>query len=231
MLACILYRKDVKTAELRVNLEFENIEAKNLLWNSNIKTDDMEGVNIIIVCCNGPEDEILDVLPELRNKKYMVPVVLLDETENPVLREFAKNNGIKEYFSRDRAIWRNFAIKIKKIILKALSRDRERRLHACNIWLDMNTRFAKRDNCIIQLRNKEFTLLEFFMLNKGKILTRTTILEHVWDRNAHFASNTVDVHINRLRKKIDEPFGEKLIHTVPCVGYIFDRRARDIRVS
>ncbi len=84
----------------------------------------------------------------------------------------------------------------------------------------------KRSNKIFRLRNKEFSLLEFFIINRGKILTRNLILEHVWDRNANFASNTVDVHINRLRQKIDVPFREKLIHTVPCVGYVFDRRKK-----
>lgn len=95
---------------------------------------------------------------------------------------------------------------------------------AFDVRLDARAHFVKRQNQPIPLRNKEFALLEFFIMNQGRVLTRDDILECVWDRNGHFTSNTVDVHINRLRQKIDRPFKEKLIHTVHCVGYVFDRR-------
>ena len=96
-------------------------------------------------------------------------------------------------------------------------------LRAYDIWLNMRRRFVKRHKLVIPLRNKEFALLEFFIINRGKIVTRDDILEHVWDRNGNFASNTVDVHINRLRRKLDRPFPEKLIHTIHCVGYRFEK--------
>ncbi len=70
----------------------------------------------------------------------------------------------------------------------------------------------------IYLRNKEFALLELLMLNEGRVLSRETILENVWDYNANIFTNTVDVHINKLRKKINAQ--EKFIRTIPCSGYL-----------
>ena len=72
------------------------------------------------------------------------------------------------------------------------------------------------------LRNKEFALLEYFMQNMGKVLSRTQILEDVWDRNICCPTNTVDVHVSSLRKKVGKYFGNGFIRTVHCVGYIFE---------
>lgn len=97
-------------------------------------------------------------------------------------------------------------------------------MKAYDVFIDLERRVVKRHDKLIDLKNKEFSLLEYFVLNKGKLLTRTTILEQVWDRNAHFGSNTLDVHVNRLRRKLDDPFKIKLIHTVHSIGYRFDNK-------
>lgn len=74
----------------------------------------------------------------------------------------------------------------------------------------------------IYLRNKEFSLLEYFIKNIGKVLSRTRILEDVWDRNILCPTNTVDVHVSSLRKKIKSCKDADFIRTVPCVGYVFE---------
>ncbi|MDP2642597.1 MAG: winged helix-turn-helix domain-containing protein [Candidatus Peregrinibacteria bacterium] len=75
----------------------------------------------------------------------------------------------------------------------------------------------------IYLRNKEFSLLEYFIKNIGKVLSRTRILEEVWDRNILCPTNTVDVHVSSLRKKIKSCENVDFIRTVPCVGYVFEK--------
>ena len=87
-----------------------------------------------------------------------------------------------------------------------------------HLLLNTDTREVKRENRCMELKNKEFSLLEFLMKNAGKILSRSAILEHVWDRNTNILTNTVDVHISGLRKKIDNGFSRKLIETVHFVG-------------
>lgn len=74
----------------------------------------------------------------------------------------------------------------------------------------------------VSLRNKEFSLLYYFLENMGKVLSRTQILEDVWDRNIVCPTNTVDVHVSSLRKKFERYANKSCIKTVHCVGYIFD---------
>lgn len=74
----------------------------------------------------------------------------------------------------------------------------------------------------VVLRNKEFSLLEYFMNNVGRVLSRTQILEDVWDHNICCPTNTVDVHVSSLRKKLESFSSGYLIRTVHCIGYIFE---------
>lgn len=91
-----------------------------------------------------------------------------------------------------------------------------------NAKIDLNSRILLGKRKKIALKNKEFSLLEYFLKNTGKIISRTEILEEVWDRNIFCSTNTVDVHISRIRKKYAN-FGKiSPIKTVHSVGYIFE---------
>jgi len=115
---------------------------------------------------------------------------------------------------------RFLAYEIKKILNKK-NKNKDRMLEVCDIKLNLNRREVHRFDKKHYLRNKEFQLLEYLMRNKDILLSRQRILENVWDRNAHLMTNTVDVHINSLRKKIDYKKNYLLIETIYCNGYIF----------
>ena len=86
--------------------------------------------------------------------------------------------------------------------------------------LDLNERIARRGGHRIELTAKEFGLLEYFMRNRGRVVSRVDIAEKVWDIHFDTGTNTIDVYVNFLRKKIDRDFPQKLIHTVVGMGYI-----------
>jgi DNA-binding response OmpR family regulator len=88
--------------------------------------------------------------------------------------------------------------------------------------VDLSLRCLRSKNKKIPLKNKEFILLEYFLRNAGKVLSRTEILEEVWDRNIFCNTNTVDVHISRLRKKFMKLRKKAPIKTVHSVGYLFE---------
>lgn len=90
-----------------------------------------------------------------------------------------------------------------------------------DLELDLDKKVAKRGNSNIELTAKEFSLLEFFMRNKGRVLSRIDIAESVWDIRFDSGTNIVDVYVNFLRKKIDKGFDKKLIHTRVGFGYVF----------
>ncbi len=119
---------------------------------------------------------------------------------------------------------RYLAFEIKKILNKKFEIKNESVIKVFDIILNINRREVERFGKKQFLRNKEFQLLEFLMRNKDTLLSRQLILENVWDRNAFFMTNTVDVHINSLRKKIDYNEKYKLIETVYCSGYILHSR-------
>ncbi len=96
----------------------------------------------------------------------------------------------------------------------------ENSVHIGDLELDFSSKTAKRNNKPINLTATEYRLLEYFVKNANKILSRIQILENVWDIDFNMGTNVVDVYVNYLRKKIDSGTGQKLIHTVFGMGYI-----------
>ncbi|MEK7524019.1 MAG: response regulator transcription factor [Patescibacteria group bacterium] len=224
MLAMLLHKPGKRIGSIQRGLRFENMEVESRLWPP---AQDFENslfeANILIMYCQSPDRDILEAVRDLRKKRYTLPIVIIDETENEETKQMSLELGANRYFAKPLS-YHMVAMRLKNMIYKRETTEESRWIRGFDVWLDTELRWAKRNNRMIPLRNKEFALLEFFICNRGKVLTRNAILEHVWDRNANFASNTVDVHINRLRRKIDGPFREKLIHTIHCIGYIFDKR-------
>jgi len=110
-----------------------------------------------------------------------------------------------------------------KVLLRSSDYPREtsNKLFVADLELDLDRKAVRRGNSFIDLTAKEFSLLEYFMRNTGRVLSRNDIAEKVWEANFEFSTNVVDVYVNFLRKKIDKGFSKKLIHTKVGFGYIF----------
>jgi two-component system, OmpR family, copper resistance phosphate regulon response regulator CusR len=110
-----------------------------------------------------------------------------------------------------------------KVLLKSTDHSHEtvNRLVVADLELDLDRKAARRGDSYIDLTAKEFSLLEYFMRNAGRVVSRNDIAEKVWDASFDFGTNVVDVYINFLRKKIDKGYDKKLIHTKVGFGYIF----------
>jgi two-component system, OmpR family, copper resistance phosphate regulon response regulator CusR len=110
-----------------------------------------------------------------------------------------------------------------KVLLKTADplRDSVNKFIVADLELDLDKKAARRGNSYIELTAKEFSLLEYFMRNSGRVVSRNDIAEKVWDASFDFSTNVVDVYVNFLRKKIDKGFDKKLIHTKVGFGYIF----------
>src|SRR5205085_443689 len=98
--------------------------------------------------------------------------------------------------------------------------DGDARLTVDDVVLDLLSRKVARAGKPLDLRPREFTLLEFLMRHPGQVVSKTMILSHVWEYNFDPQTNVVDVLVSRLREKIDRPFDKKLLHTVRGVGYV-----------
>jgi heavy metal response regulator len=179
----------------------------------------LDGVHdLIILDVNLPKMDGLHVLRKLRDKKVATPVLLLTVRAAIEDKVIGLDTGADDYLTKP------FAFEELRARARALLRRKTEAetplLQAADLTLDPVRRFVSRAGEKIELTVKEFALLEYFMRNPGRVLTRTMIVEHVWGYNFDSTTNVIDVYVNYLRKKIDAGQAKKLIHTVRGVGYV-----------
>jgi two-component system copper resistance phosphate regulon response regulator CusR len=133
-------------------------------------------------------------------------------------RVAALNAGADDYLVKPFAFDELIA-RVRAVLRRAEGRPQP--VLACaDLLLDPSTRKVTRADRELRLTAREFALLEFLLANKGRVVTRTRIVEAVWEHDFETFSNVVEVYVRYLRQKVDEPFGKRLIHTVRGVGYV-----------
>nr|MBA2601136.1 response regulator transcription factor [Actinomycetota bacterium] len=110
-----------------------------------------------------------------------------------------------------------------RALIRGRAGERPAVLQAADIVVDPARHLVKRNGSEVELSPREFALLEFLMHRAGEVVTRTEILEHVWDYGYNGVSNVVNVYVGHLRKKLEVPFGRPLIRTVRGVGYVLEQ--------
>jgi two-component system, OmpR family, copper resistance phosphate regulon response regulator CusR len=173
-------------------------------------------VDIIIPYMNGLElcRYLKKVLPD-------TPVLMLSALGTTEDKLLGFDAGANDYLVKPFE-FRELLARIKVLINTSGSKlERGNKIVAADLELDLDRKSAKRGQYSIDLTAKEFALLEYFMRNKGRVLSRNDIAEKVWNIDFDFGTNVVDVYVNFLRKKLDKGFEKKLIHTRIGLGYIF----------
>jgi DNA-binding response OmpR family regulator len=159
----------------------------------------------------------LQVLRDIRARKQSLPVLVLTAKASLEERVAGLDAGADDYMTKP------FALAELSARLRALLRrgaPRETVLRVADLEMDTSRRTVRRAAQTISLRPKEYALLEFLMRNSDRPVTKSLIIEHVWDIHFDSISNVVEVHINSLRNKIDRGFAPPLIHTLRGVGYV-----------
>jgi len=157
------------------------------------------------------------VLRDIRARKATLPVLILTARDSLEERIAGLDAGADDYMGKP------FALAELSARLRALLRrgaPKETRLKLADLEVDTVRRVVARAGRSIDLKPKEYALLEFLMRHSNRPVTRTLIVEHVWDIHFESISNVVEVHINALRNKIDKGFSPALIHTIRGVGYM-----------
>ncbi len=177
-----------------------------------------EEYDLIILDLMLPKMDGLTLCRNLRMKNRSTPVLMLTARDEVAEKVKGLNAGADDYLTKP------FAFEELLARVHALLRRKEpqaaTRLQAAGLTLDLLTHKVSRDGKEIELTAKEFSLLEFFLRNAGTIVTRTMISEHVWDIHFDSYTNVIDVYVNYLRRKIDQGYRKKLIHTIRGRGYI-----------
>jgi DNA-binding response OmpR family regulator len=157
------------------------------------------------------------VLRDIRARKPSLPVVILTAKDAVEDRVAGLDSGADDYMVKPFAL-AELAARLRAVLRRGA--PRENVLRIADLEMDTVTRVVRRGGRRIDLKPKEYALLEYLMRNSGRPVTKSLIIEHVWDIHFDSISNVVEVHINSLRNKIDREFPTPLIHTVRGVGYM-----------
>ena len=174
--------------------------------------------DLIILDLMLPKINGLEILSILRSKKIETPILLLTAKDSVDDKVEGLNQGADDYLTKPFAFSELLA-RIR-VLLRRGKAETKTTLEIADLPLNLVSHKVNRGNEEIELTGKEYSLLEYFMRNQEKVLTRTMIAEHVWDYNFDTFTNVIDVYVNHLRKKIDKNFSTKLLHTLRGVGYV-----------
>jgi len=166
-----------------------------------------------------PRLDGLSLIDTLRGRGVRTPVLILSAKRSVDDRVRGLQAGGDDYLTKPFAFAELLA-RVQALIRRSTGAAEPTTLSAGDLTLDLLTREVRRDNQLIELRPREYALLEYLLRHAGKVLTKTMILSHVWGYNFDPNTNVVDVLVSRLREKIDRTFDSKLIHTVRGVGYV-----------
>jgi len=175
--------------------------------------------DVAIVDVMLPRRDGLSVIEELRRRGVATPVLILSARRAVDDRVRGLQSGGDDYLTKPFAFAELLA-RVQALVRRATRAPEPTTLSVEDIELDLLSRRVVRNGTPIELRPREFSLLEYLMRNPGRVVSKTMILSHVWEYNFDPQTNIVDVLVSRLREKIDRPFEKKLLHTVRGVGYV-----------
>jgi DNA-binding response OmpR family regulator len=178
-----------------------------------------EQFDLLILDLNLPVVSGTEVLSQIRKRDSELPILILTATDHVTERVACLDAGADDYLTKPFS-FSELSARVRAL-LRRKGRPVQTILRADDLELDCVLRTVRRGDKEIDLTPREFSLLEYFMRNAGRRITRNMIIENVWKLAPDTATNVVDVYVNYLRKKIDENHSVKLIRTVRRVGYEF----------
>lgn len=177
-----------------------------------------EEYDLIILDIMLPFKDGITILKEIRQENISTPILMLTAKDEVADKVLGLDSGADDYLPKP------FAFDELLARLRALLRrnvtDKKTVLTASDLQLDTQAHKAFRGNVEIQLTPKEYSILEYLLRNKNRVVSRTKLSEHVYDYHFDTDTNVIDVYINKLRNKIDKGFDNQLLQTVRGIGYV-----------
>ncbi len=174
--------------------------------------------DLIILDILLPKKDGILVLKGLRSKQVKTPVLMLTAKSAVEEKVEGLDSGADDYLTKPFA-FAELVARVRSLIRRG-ALEKSTLLKIADLQLDTVAHKAKRGETSIELTGKEYALLEYFMRNVNRVLTRTILSEHIWHYNFDTGTNVIDVYVNHLRSKIDDGFDAKLLHTIRGVGYV-----------
>jgi len=208
-----IYR-GLHSEDFEAEIAYDGITGKNLALSKKF--------DLVLLDVNLPGLKGYDVCQQIRVYKPSLPIIMLTaygEIEDKVegLNKGANDYIVKPFDFRELMARINAALRVAEL---NNPETENQTLRIADLELNVGTKEVIRAGKSIELTAKEFALLEYFLLHRGRVVSKMDLAEHVWHLNFDPGTNVVEVYINYLRKKIDKDFATKLIHTRPGLGYI-----------
>jgi DNA-binding response OmpR family regulator len=207
-------KKGLEENNYDAEVAFDGLSGEKL---AHINKYDLFILDIIVPGING-----LELCKRLKKINQNIPVLMLTALGTTDDKIIGFDAGANDYLVKPFE-FRELLARVKVLVKKTdpVVTEKTNILVTDDLELDLDKKVAKRGTSNIELTAKEFSLLEYFMKNSGRVLSRIDIAEKVWDIKFDFGTNVVDVYVNFLRKKIDKGHEKKLIHTRVGFGYVF----------
>jgi len=183
-----------------------------------LRMAESENYDLLVLDVMLPKKSGLDLIKEFRARSGRAPALMLTAKGSIEDKVAGLDSGADDYLTKPFA----FAELLARVrsLLRRGSKEKSTVLTIADLELDTVTHKAKRGGRTIELTAKEYALLEYFLRNKERVLSRTIIAEHIWNYNFDTGTNIIDVYVNHVRNKIEVGNEHRLIHTVRGVGYV-----------
>jgi len=207
-----ILKKQFEDYRFNVDIAYDGYIGKQLV--------EKNSYNLIIIDINLPLLNGYDLCKEIRKSNSNIPILMLTALGTPDNKVAGFEVGADDYIVKP-IDFRELLARVNVFLRRSDPVVMTKKLKIADLEMDLNTKTVSRSNKKIELTAKESSLLETFLKNKGKVLTRDYIIEQVWGIDFDPNTNIIDVYINYLRKKIDKDFMPKLIHTKFGFGFYF----------
>jgi two-component system, OmpR family, response regulator MprA len=176
--------------------------------------------DLVVLDIQMPRMDGLTAARRIRGAGDTTPILMLTARDTVGDRVTGLDAGADDYLTKPFEL-RELLARVRALVRRR-PRERPARIELGGLVVDPATHGVTRDGATIDLTAREFALLEYLAEHAGEVVSRTTLLEHVWDANYMGSTNIVDVYVTHLRKKLERPFGQPLIRTVRGVGFVLD---------
>ncbi len=209
-------KKGLQTQNFEAEVAETGIDAKMLF--------DEQNFDLIILDIGLPDMNGLEFCEYVRTKNIKIPILMLTALGSVADKLSGFEVGTDDYMVKP-FDFMELLVRVKALLKRTAEIEQpSERLQEADLELDLKEKVARRDGKVIELTAKEFSLLEYLMINKGRVVSKVDIAEKVWDINFDTGTNFIEVYVNYLRNKIDKGFSNKLIHTIVGMGYMLKNK-------
>jgi two-component system, OmpR family, copper resistance phosphate regulon response regulator CusR len=222
----LIVEDEIKVATfIKKGLQTQNFEAEVVETGSDAKqVFDENSFDLIILDIGLPDMSGLEVCEYIRQKNTKIPILMLTALGTVADKLSGFEVGTDDYMVKP-FDFMELLVRVKALLKRTTEIEQpSEKLHEADLELDLKEKVARRDGRVVELTAKEFSLLEYLMLNKGRVVSKVDIAEKVWDINFDTGTNFIEVYVNYLRNKIDKGFSNKLIHTIVGMGYMLKNK-------